>query len=52
MLFTIERRLPHPSDQKVGPIGRNTSRNRLDGVDPRPPLRLTASTRSLLAMTR
>ena len=36
MLFTIERRLPHPSDQKVGPIGRNTSRNRLDGVDPRP----------------
>ena len=36
MLFTIERRQPHPSGQKVGPIGRDTSRNRLDGVDPRP----------------
>jgi hypothetical protein len=29
MLFTIERWLPHPTGQKVGPIGRNTSRNRL-----------------------
>ena len=36
MLFTIERRQPHPSGQKVGAVRRDTSRNRLDGIDPWP----------------
>jgi hypothetical protein len=36
MLFTIERRQPHPRGQKVGAVRRDTSRNRLNGIDPRP----------------
>ena len=36
MRLTIERRQPDPRGQKVGAVRRDTSRNRLDGIDPRP----------------
>ena len=36
MLFTIERGQPHPRGQKVGAVRRDTARDRLDGIDPRP----------------
>ena len=36
MGFTIERRQPYPRGQKVGAVRRDTAREGLDRVDPRP----------------
>ena len=36
MAFAIERAAAAPSGQEVSAVGRDTTRHRLDGVDPRP----------------